>query len=269
MYSKWITPTYNSELYHFGIKGMKWGVRRYQNKDGSLTPEGRNRISKIYEKNKPYLYTDYGPSRKRVLDAGVQDKGSYSVIKKGQKIGRVSSSENESMEGRKYIYVTDHDKEAYKNFAVSGKLGANSAKWYGYELTAKRDLKVASGKEVVDHILKEYGNEKTSSAYKTFSETKSMAPGLDARYLRAANSADRKFVEHVTNGRLAVNSLLNDTFMKDVKKRDAVFEHFKSLGYDAIEDVEDNGQAGLYGMDFPVIVFDSKETLKKKNITEF
>lgn len=27
-------------LYHHGVKGQKWGVRRYQNKDGSLTPEG-------------------------------------------------------------------------------------------------------------------------------------------------------------------------------------------------------------------------------------
>lgn len=33
----------NNELYHWGIKGQKWGVRRFQNKDGSLTPAGRKR----------------------------------------------------------------------------------------------------------------------------------------------------------------------------------------------------------------------------------
>ena len=30
-------------LYHYGIKGMKWGVRRFQNKDGSLTSSGKKR----------------------------------------------------------------------------------------------------------------------------------------------------------------------------------------------------------------------------------
>lgn len=32
-----------SEIYHHGVKGMKWGVRRYQNKDGSLTSTGKKR----------------------------------------------------------------------------------------------------------------------------------------------------------------------------------------------------------------------------------
>lgn len=34
------------ELYHHGILGQKWGIRRYQNKDGSLTPAGRQRYLK-------------------------------------------------------------------------------------------------------------------------------------------------------------------------------------------------------------------------------
>lgn len=37
---------YDGELYHWGIKGMKWGVRRYQNPDGTLTPAGRRRLEK-------------------------------------------------------------------------------------------------------------------------------------------------------------------------------------------------------------------------------
>lgn len=41
-----------NELMHWGIKGMKWGVRRYQNKDGSLTPAGRKRYDKEMAKLK-------------------------------------------------------------------------------------------------------------------------------------------------------------------------------------------------------------------------
>lgn len=41
-----------NELYHYGKKGMKWGVRRYQNKDGSLTPAGQKRYDRDVRENK-------------------------------------------------------------------------------------------------------------------------------------------------------------------------------------------------------------------------
>lgn len=36
-----------NELYHWGVKGMKWGVRRYQNKDGTLTAGKKRKKSRF------------------------------------------------------------------------------------------------------------------------------------------------------------------------------------------------------------------------------
>ena len=70
----------DGELYHSGIKGMKWGIRRYQNADGSLTPAGRKRYKATEEelkareqviKNKERLKarTDKLAAKKAELDA--------------------------------------------------------------------------------------------------------------------------------------------------------------------------------------------------------
>lgn len=74
----------NGELYHHGIKGQKWGVRRYQNKDGSLTPAGRKRYSP------DRLSYPEGASRttKRVID-------DYNSMDEQQFMNKYSGSKDE------------------------------------------------------------------------------------------------------------------------------------------------------------------------------
>lgn len=63
--------TYNNELYHHGIKGQKWGVRRFQNPDGTRTAAGKKRFSQkqlrmidreIDSKRKEYIKEHYSGS---------------------------------------------------------------------------------------------------------------------------------------------------------------------------------------------------------------
>ncbi len=69
----------NNQLYHAGIKGMKWGVRRYQNSDGTLTPAGKKRYArdareKEYDKFDESKGTYYKNSKKGRSDLTVDAK---------------------------------------------------------------------------------------------------------------------------------------------------------------------------------------------------
>lgn len=71
----------NNELLHWGIKGMKWGVRRYQNKDGTLTPAGRKR----YEESDSYgSHEDHLKPRSKTASA-MSDKELQEAITRLQR----------------------------------------------------------------------------------------------------------------------------------------------------------------------------------------
>lgn len=74
MYEIYVSPA--SELYHHGIKGQKWGVRRFQNPDGSLTDAGRLRYGKGHKTDRRLMTYESAKSRKYAKKYG-EDSDTY------------------------------------------------------------------------------------------------------------------------------------------------------------------------------------------------
>lgn len=64
--------TYPCELYHYGIKGQKWGVRRFQKKDGTLTSDGKKRYS---DESTTKSHKKIKVTHRDVLEKKYRDKG--------------------------------------------------------------------------------------------------------------------------------------------------------------------------------------------------
>ena len=103
----------NNEIKHHGIKGMRWGVRRYQSKDGSLTSAGRKRQSDGSGEKK----ATSSSTKKKIAVAAVSTAtiaaAAYYVHKNPEKIGQAMSkfkgvkmkdlSQKAADKGREYV----------------------------------------------------------------------------------------------------------------------------------------------------------------------
>ena len=106
------------ELYHHGIKGMRWGVRRYQNYDGSYTKKGLARYNKASER--------YEASKKRVAAAKRKfESSSYDRNKALNAMDELKAAKKESKAAKREMkssykklkqdYVADKGKELYRS----------------------------------------------------------------------------------------------------------------------------------------------------------
>ena len=131
-------------LAHHGIKGQKWGVRRYQNPDGTLTPAGKKREQKRF-------YKDMKRLGKTVKTAGLgrysYESGMYAVIprKKTEKLADIAQKKkNVSRNNNSKYYETKGAivKELLGKYGEK-KVFANTGKAYDSKISANNALLMA------------------------------------------------------------------------------------------------------------------------------
>lgn len=154
---------YNEELYHHGVLGMKWGVRRYENADGSLTEKGKKKVSAEYKKqviagNKQLskksndLYVKaYNKSADSMNNGGIDKFNAAQKKKYGDNFSNRSGYEEDYEAAFKKLFSQNLDKTLY-DFRSS-----TPAYQKADELVKKYDMKswyelAKSNSEVVDEF---------------------------------------------------------------------------------------------------------------------
>lgn len=208
----------NGELYHHGIKGMKWGVRRYQNEDGSLTNAGK----------------------KRYNDGDI-------VIKKGKKFQRISDNpENETDKNRKHAYVSykRSDNKKYSKDFVKGMIRSEGPKdVYKITYRAKNDIVSPSKAKRMQAFDSMMGDKKTSD--KVYSEiAKTLKNDFQGGTSVYSKMSDKKIVDELKQYKTSDPSLykaFSFSILSSKYNRDRYFDLLGKQGYNAIVDDMDSG----------------------------
>ena len=113
---------------HYGVKGMKWGVSRYQNEDGSLTPKGQKRLAKM-EKYRTKLATKATKKAKNYKNQAEEaEYNSADLQKRGKNSEAYRKWKREQEEDRAWKYehedrnriTTDQGETYVKSYNRSG-----------------------------------------------------------------------------------------------------------------------------------------------------
>lgn len=137
-------------LVHHGVQGMHWGVRRYRNKDGTLTPLGKKKANTYATK---YTKITGGDVRKH--------KNESSSVQSGKKISEMSNDELKAAKDRykletDYISARRENNKARKSETPPNK-GVSGVASYWYEKSKKPVTDAYQ--DVLKETLKYYGKE--------------------------------------------------------------------------------------------------------------
>ena len=183
----------NNELYHHGIKNMKWGIRRFQNKDGSLTPAGKKRYDKEVAKlkaEKKKLRNEISVQKKAdKLKQLEKERDVLKVqskkLKKNSKTTTQEDKQAETIEQKRERLLKSTDaKELYENRALLTKSELDErinridteAKLKSKIVVEKRKTGMEKFNERMSKATDTIGNavalyQKVDNAYSTFSKS--------------------------------------------------------------------------------------------------
>ena len=140
------------ELYHFGVEGMKWGVRRYQNEDGSLTDAGKAHYNKSYSNMVTKLKKKETKASKLKLKSDKYQYKSDKAFDKSYRAITEAGSEGQTSKGYKY-----KRKAARANYKAT-KLIKSGEKYYKKMMKTFSNMPVDTYNESDVAYVKKYSN---------------------------------------------------------------------------------------------------------------